>query len=226
MSWKGLTISAACLLIAGVAMAEKVPTIGQPAPPMAATSCDLADYKEYRQLFDPPQVVVNDGDTASGQIDIADDGTTFADIIVDLDITHSWMGDLQMLVSYDRECDGQAEGSAYVMNQPGLPQVSATFGCSDNLDGMYLFADKAGIASLNDDCIGDTANTFPGGCYVSRELLGVFDGEAKGGCFTMLITDNANGDTGDVRGWSIHALNGPPNVPTEEKSWSQIKAIY
>lgn len=195
--------------------------------------CDLTDYKPLVQEF-PTPVPVPDADPNGvqvGTINTVDDQTVFVDVVVSLEIDHTFVGDLIATVSYDVECNGVAEASARVLCRPGrefCEGPEAPFGCGSDLscNNTYFFSDAGGgEVGLPPACGGAVV---PGGCYLpdsTGEPLSVFDGLRKGGCFKLHVVDNAGLDVGSVCAWAVYTLN-EEIVPVESTTWGRIKTLH
>lgn len=127
------------------------------------------------------------------------------DIEVELAIAHTWVGDLII------ELTSPGGTTITLMDRPGVP--ATTFGDPSNfaattpirfIDGASLSAESAGSACVGlDDVIGVACDTPPE--YDPEDPLGSFlSGEIMGD-WTLLISDNASGDTGRLASWTIHA---------------------
>ena len=120
-------------------------------------------------------------------------GSTIADVIIDLGVTHTWVGDLVITVT-------SPAGTTLTMgDQIGVPATD--FGCNndDAIDLIVTFDDAAVL----------TAADFEAACppavdaYQPVDMLSAFDGEDAAGDWTVCITDNANGDTGSIISFGI-----------------------
>jgi len=225
MNKKGICALSLCMMVvAGSAIAEKVPyDIGNDYAP--AGDCPTDGYK----IFDGEGGAIPDCDPAgfSASVSTDDDGATIDDVILSVEMAHTWVGDLRVLLSYDVECDGMVDaGPAAALCRPALDgcAVDGCCGCSGEIGGLYLFSDDAALP-LAEDCAALLA-----GCYTtaidSENPLAVFDGLDKGGCFELFATDGACADTGSIASWSVAVANGGGTVPTENVSWGSIKSAY
>jgi len=133
------------------------------------------------------------------------------DIAVDLDIAHTWVGDIQAslfspgdVVSHD------------LMNRPGIDRIGPTF--SSNLDGLYTFDDGASQSLL---ATAASLSTIPPGEYrTSTRALGggedtlmtpAFAGLTDlNGVWTLRVQDLALGDQGTVRSASLSITTDLP----------------
>jgi hypothetical protein len=215
------------MFAAGTAMAEKVPGSVTGNGFIPTGDCPTDGYKDYTGSGADIPDNAPGGGLVVGPINAPDDGSTFTDVIVDLELAHTWVGDLNVDVSYDLECDGQADATARIICRPlqsDCDPAGTTFGCSDDLAGTYRFSDD-GAGDLGAAC---GAGVFPAGCYAPSPggSLSVFDGLAKGGCFTVYAEDNAAGDTGSVGAVVIWTLNDGGGTPTESVSWGDVKSRF
>lgn len=115
---------------------------------------------------------------------------TVETITLDLDINHTWNGDLIVTLA----SPGGAS-SVIVVDRPGEPDTSS-FGCSD--DGMRITLDDAATGDL-EVCIlsGDPYPAVVGDYAPSNPLAG-FIGDDANGDWTISISDNAFGDEGEL----------------------------
>lgn len=210
---------AVCVLAAGTSWAQKNVTdpFGVKAPDRIDCITDGYDCFCGGDGGDIP-----DSDPAGvvfGPAATSDGGPVIVDVILFVDMTHTWIGDLQMFLYYDFDCDGGLDVMGQVLERPGFPEI--TFGCSGDLSGLYGFDDTVG--SIEDAC----PTTFPAGCYgpdYDSVGMDVFDGLPIGGCFWLKVVDNAGGDTGAVLGWEVCVMSRI--TPVEESSWGHVKALY
>jgi subtilisin-like proprotein convertase family protein len=154
---------------------------------------------EFSTAFSFETGLISCGDTSSTNVPVAisatgtptvtstlvipsDDGVVIDNIIVDVDITHTWVRDLTVtLISptgtevklVDRPCTNVA-----------LNNIQATF-------------DDAGIALI---CANNPA---VGGTIIPVEALSAFNGENTQGTWTLRVADQANQDGGSINGWTI-----------------------
>ncbi len=214
----------ALLLVFGVFSAANAQKIPNDTGTNTAIDCDVTGYKSYERTGSWAIPDANPAGVLIGPLQTESDGTTIADVIVDISMSHTWIGDLIFTVQYDMDCDGDVDAEAHPLCRhqlTGCP-VDNCCGCSGNLSGMYMFDDDE--SSIENVC----PTTFAPGCYgpdFDGNMLSAFDGLPKGGCFWFLLQDGAGGDTGTVSAISVHLLN-EGGTPTEKTSWSQIKAIY
>lgn len=229
-NWILRTAALCSLLMVASAFADEVKDEGN-TDPMQFTNanCDLQGYKMEMQEF-PTPVPIPDGDPNGvivGPIIVPDDGSIIADVVIDLLVSHTWLGDLIAQVGYDATCDGSVDVFNTIIARPGVSPTS-TFGCSSNLlcANTYLF-DDTGVSLPTTPCTSSV--NIPGGCYrptgTGSSPLSVFDNLRKGGCWYLFMSDNAAADTGTICKWSVHILNQPP-IGVESASWGNVKALF
>jgi hypothetical protein len=213
------------MVIAGSASAEKVPYHTDITEP--AGSCPTDGYKTYTGSGGSIPDCDPTGITTSVATD--DDDSTIDDVILSVEASHTWAGDLRVLLSYDVDCDGVDEaGPVAALCRPLLDgcAVDGCCGCSGDLGGTYMFSDDGGAVLGEPDCPG----FIPPGCYGtpadSPSPFSVFDGLAKGGCFSLHAQDGACADTGSISSFTVAVRNGPGGTPTETTSWGQLKATF
>jgi hypothetical protein len=207
--------------------------------PHAFAQCDLTGYKAFTQTLSPP-VVVPDGSTAGvtvGPITTTNDGTVFTDVIVALRMTHSYVGDLTIDLTYDRNCDGTPETTSRLVCRPFsegtcLTGETVTFGCGADIfcTNTYLFSDAAEDEMAGDPTTCDlVTGEVPAGCYrpsvIAAMPLSAMDGLVKGGCFRLHVVDSATPDAGEICEWSVYTDQTGPTA-TKPWSWHALKVLY
>jgi subtilisin-like proprotein convertase family protein len=116
-------------------------------------------------------------------------------IQVQLNITHTWVGDLRAVLT------SPAGTSVNVLDRPGTSATS-TFGCSGN-NVNALFTDTAGQAA-HTSCVPDPGSGLTTGPYnINPQSFSVFNGQNPNGTWMMTVTDNAGGDTGTFVSWAL-----------------------
>ena len=166
----------------------------------AAVAVDGGIPKSYQGPGGP----LNDNATSAGvtrfDIFVPDHGQILDFKAVNLDIAHTWVGDLNITLIH------KDSGTAVTLvDRPGVPE--STFGNSDDLNGLYSFQD--GFAPLP-NASGATGLIDPGTYGLEPgNSLDAFNGLDKFGDWSLVITDNAGGDTGTLFGWEI-VLNNVP----------------
>ena len=126
-------------------------------------------------------VPIDDGapDDYTSTIDIPNSGDITDIDLINLDITHTWVGDLQV----------------QLQSPEGTTRTMFTYDCGDSDDVLLSFDDDAATAV---DCprnMGDKVRP--------EETLAAFDDESFGGTWTLLIRDDANQDGGSLNAWNL-----------------------
>ena len=194
-----------------------------------AAACDLTGYTTHAET-PSPAVAIPDFSPAGvlfGPLVTSADGTIFKDVALDLTLSHTWIGDLVVTLSYDSNCDGQPEDSTRVLCRPGRADcwIGSGFGSSKdfNCTETLTFSDSAAAD------IGGGTSPIPTGCYLPTGTgagpLSVFLGWASGGCWWMNVSDQSDQDVGSVCAWAIHTRDDI-GVPVARRSWGMLKSAY
>ena len=125
---------------------------------------------------------------------------TILDLDVDLNITHTWTGDLIITLA-------KGATTSTLMDRPGF--TGTGFGCSG--DNPNIIADDEGTdGSIEGSCVPSVPQAYPvaNGRYTPNSPLTVFDGMPIAGTYTLTISDNAAGDTGSLDSWALMATLG------------------
>jgi hypothetical protein len=198
---------AACLLLVGTAYAQKVEPLEQVeiTDGLVRDNCDVYGYDDYQS--NPGGLVPDDnpGGVFFGPVPTVDNGTIL-DVILAVNISHTWIGDLRIFLYYDVTCDGSLDAQGEVLCRLGFDGClpDGCCGCGGDLNGWYGF-DDVGATSIEDIC----PSVFPTGCYgpdYDSSGLGIFDGLPSGGCFWLWVADGAVGDEGEVFEWDVYVL--------------------
>ena len=124
------------------------------------------------------------------------------DLDVNLDITHTWVGDLDVTLT---------SPAGTVVR---LMELSNSVDCDDN-DVSVTYDDAAAVtaAAVAADC--DGSSPAISGPIQPLDPLAAFNGENTVGVWTLNVEDNVGGDTGTVDAWSISFLpeTTDPNAP-------------
>lgn len=125
-------------------------------------------------------------------------GSTITDVTVDIDITHSWVGDLEIdLIS------------------PGGTSIELLYDpCGNgNFDDLNITVSDGGASIVSAACGNPTTGVFAPE-NLSGDVLGDFAGEDPNGTWTMRITDDAGGDEGNYNGGALNVsfASGTPAV--------------
>ncbi len=215
------------------ALAEKIPN-DNPFPPDNPGQCNTQTYKSRRSA----QLNLNipDADPAgvtTPPIQFVADGTTIADVVISLEISHTWVGDLNVSVSYDHDCQPATPAFGPVallcrQQLAGCP-VDGCCGCSGDLlqGGRYDFGTVGSTKELA--AAGQCPLAIPFGCYrpalESQFQLDVFASLRKDGCWILSLQDGAGADLGVLYNWEVRILN-QVSTAVENATWGAIKAGY
>lgn len=113
--------------------------------------------------------------------------TAITDVNVYLDISHTWVGDLQVTITHV-----DSGTSVMIVDRPGVPL--STFGCSS--DNILAWLDDAGATPVEGACP-------PNGTYSPNNPLSAFAGLDAGSDWSITVVDNAGGDTGTINEWGV-----------------------
>lgn len=121
---------------------------------------------------------------------VADD-LVLTDVNVNLEIRHSWVGDLKV------ELRSPAGTIVTLLDRPGDPADLS--GCDDA--DMIVTFDDASTYDLESHCAG--TNPWYSGTAAPFSPLSAFLGESTQGTWTLLVSDRTAGDTGSLVSWSL-----------------------
>jgi hypothetical protein len=163
-----------------------------------------------------------------GPIQIAG-GDPFLDIMMDVALTQTWVGDLVAQIYYDVDCDGVYDfGPVDALCRPNLEgpcDNEGCCGCSSDVDGTYMFGD-AGAPALGeaDGCV----NPILPGCFMpaieSATFAATFAGVEAGGCFYIEIVDSAAGDDTFLSSVGVWVAGG--TSASDLDTWGSIKGDF
>ncbi len=124
-------------------------------------------------------------------LDVTDD-FDITDLNVNLDITHTWIGDLAVTLTAP---DGTT--MAAIMDRPGVP--ATVVGCNNADPAINIDLDDEAVDTVEDSCPEPYVGSF-----IPNEALSAFNGISTLGTWTLEITDSAAGDTGTLNGWTLN----------------------
>jgi len=117
------------------------------------------------------------------------------DLNIDIDVTHTWVGDLEITLE----------------SPAGTVVTLFESGCSAN-DMMFTFDDE-GTGNLATCTAGSDSDAYPEDSYVPDNPLSAFDGENTMGDWILNISDNAGLDTGTLNAWGLTYTYMDPGTP-------------
>ncbi len=127
---------------------------------------------------------------------------SLTDLQVAVAIDHTYVGDLAISLT------SPSGTTVSLLDRPGVP--ASTFGCSD--DNMnVVFSDAASVVPET-TCPGTTP--WLAGPVLPFSPLSAFDGESTVGTWTLSVSDNAGGDTGNLVNWSLNPTPGLQGICT------------
>jgi len=189
--------------------------------------CPVGTYQFVKRNVDA--VISNvAGEVCAPAIEFWDQpGAMITDVVVDLDIEHTWIGDLTITLCHIPDTGGVQ--CVDLLQRPGVPQT--TFGCSADLvsdpENKYYFSSRPDLEPMGE---ADCPSAIPAGCYAPavENTFGfeAFHGTLIGdGSWTLCVTDSAGEDDGFLHNWSMHVLTDSP-VGVGTASWGKVKAGY
>lgn len=135
-------------------------------------------------------------------LDGLDAGDRILDLRVYLDLSHSWLGDVNVDLLH---VDSGTEVS--LLRRPG--QEDGDAGCSSN-DARILLDDAA--ARTLDECVAHGSGLQSFERFASlrpAQPLAAFIGKHPAGEWRLHVSDNASGDFGGLSGWCVQLTVGP-----------------
>jgi subtilisin-like proprotein convertase family protein len=117
---------------------------------------------------------------------------TLTDLTVHVDITHTWVGDVKLVLT------SPAGTAITLLDRPGVP--ATTVGCNNN-DIHVTFAD--GQPDPETVCTGTSGDPWPVADAAPVTPLSTLAGESTLGNWTLTVTDSAAGDVGTIVNWSL-----------------------
>lgn len=121
---------------------------------------------------------------------------SITEVTLDLDINHSWNGDLIVTLT-------SPEGTAVILvDRPG--RTTGAPGCNEN--GMQITLDDTSATPI-EDCTGENG-PYPAvvGSYFPNNPFSAFDGENPNGIWILNISDNLGGDSGELIAATINIM--------------------
>ena len=224
-------------LLPSAAIAEEVKQANDTPAFGIVANCNLTGYESLSQIGLSVAVPDNNATGVTlGPITLPPGGQ-ISDVVVGLNMTHTWVGDLRVIVSYDETCDGPIDAQAVLLcrprgtgaDTPAPCGVGTGFGCSGDLTttSALLWDDSAAALIAEGTC----PTVIAAGCYrpssVGGGQLSIFEGMRKDGCWYLKVSDNAGGDLGTIQSWSVHVLSNScacPALPPADEAAFKVGA--
>jgi subtilisin-like proprotein convertase family protein len=162
------------------------------------TSCTA-----YNSADVPKSIPDNSTSGVTSVINVIDDFTV-TDVNVNIDITHTWLTDLQIYLKapdgtevliYDRSC------------APGVQRQNIN----------VTFDDDASLT------ICDNADPAISGTSQPANILAAFNGVSSFGDWILKVVDNAQVDIGTLNNWSVELCQTNQTVSIDDPSFSEFK---
>jgi|GEM_PF-1570122 len=131
------------------------------------------------------------------------DAFIVGDVDVDLSVTHTWVGDLTVILTH-------LGTTVTVLDQPGVPL--SQFGCGNDNYNDIILDDEGGGGPIEDAC---AANLSSPPNYTPNNPLSAFDGMNAAGDWVINIYDNVSQDSGTLNQWSVHIDQTASNPCTD-----------
>jgi subtilisin-like proprotein convertase family protein len=126
------------------------------------------------------------------------DDQEILDLNLDLNINHTWTGDLTITL------------------ESPAGTVVTVFGDGCSADDLMTMLDDESANSLADCNPNGDGNAYPLADYMPTDPLSAFDGEMSMGDWTLTVNDAFGGDDGNLNSWGITAAIEPIAAPPYE----------
>ena len=142
----------------------------------------------------PIEISSGDPSDATSTLIITSSGTITDLNVIDLDIPHTFVGDLTAIL------ESPSGTEVLLFERPGIP--GSVFGCG--FDNMFVsFDDQAtNTADLLENACEDGPIAIMG-TFQPIDPLSSFEGEDMNGTWTLTISDGAGDDGGSIDNWSL-----------------------
>lgn len=118
-----------------------------------------------------------------------------------LDIDHSYVGDLILDLEH-----GPSGTTVRLVDRPGV-SGAIPFGCAGS--NIKTTLDDQAVPSVQDSCQSQQGQAaYPQARYRPANPLSAFAGRSLSGAWTLRVSDNANGDTGQLLRWCLVPTTG------------------
>jgi uncharacterized repeat protein (TIGR01451 family) len=163
--------------------------------PSAVSSFTTAVY-----ICAVPNLAIPDNTPAgvTSTLSVSMSGTLF-DLNVFLDVSHTWVGDLQVTLLHE-----VIVTPTMIIDRPGVPAMSSV-GCGAD-DINTIVDDEGSDGSVETECDNGPGPALSGLLSPSPGALSDFDGEDVSGTWRLTISDHAGVDTGTLNRWCLLPL--------------------
>lgn len=149
----------------------------------------------YSDALQAPLSIPDNDPVGVADCIIISETTTIDDLDVAVDVSHTWVGDLVIILSH-----AEGGGTVTLIERPGAPATG--FGCAqEDIDATL---DDEALTAAEDACAISPAIR---GRLRPNEPLAAFDGRSVAGTWTIRVSDIISGDVGTLNGWSL-VVNG------------------
>ncbi|MCB0569028.1 MAG: proprotein convertase P-domain-containing protein [Phaeodactylibacter sp.] len=150
----------------------------------------------------PPQPISSDGiSVAYSEIYIPEDGTVASISVSDIDIDHSYVGDLSAFL---RSPSGT---TVQLFHRPGVPAIY--YGCWGS--GLQLgFNDGASLTQADFELSCDLGPPAIEGVFQPLTPLSALIGEPVAGTWRLTVIDHQDQDGGQLNGWRLNLCRAYP----------------
>lgn len=140
---------------------------------------------------------------------VLDLGGFITDVNVELDIDHTWVGDLTASLKHV-----ETGTVVELFNQPGVPISS--YGCEDD-NIQCIFDDESTNGTIENVC--NATDPAYSGDYNPEQLLSAFNGEDRSGTWELVVTDEEGVFEGSIQSWCLIIESGdcPPDYAGSNK---------
>ena len=175
----------------------------------SAFSFSTAEVECFSQsAADGPINIPVTASSITSSIEIENTGTLASIEIIDLDIEHSWVGDLSVVL---RSPSGK---EVALLDRPGFPDN--LYGCDGR--NLYLsFNQNSGSSYLILENLCSSIPPAISGTFKPIQSLFDFTGEQIQGTWTLIVKDNADEDGGTLKGWNLNICSSPEKEPLLNK---------
>ena len=196
-----------CTILAGVYLGD-------------GTVCSISACESIDQEFEAEcGLAIPDNDSTGGarcELIVPFDGTVVSDINAAMFIRHTWQGDLRVVLSHE-----DTGTSVTLIDRVGVESCGTTFGYSaddfGSADEPLVLDDEAStpIDPYN-TCSMDGTDGYAGPA-VPENPLSAFDGESKGGTWSLTVFDVIELDVGVLENFSLRFLNQGARSASDRK---------